>query len=314
MVPARGGVPPTASSPRSPLRQVMTDAPTFDLQSHSTHSDGELPPAGVVAAAAAVGVELLALSDHDTVAGVGEALRAARTTGIKLCPAVEISALDAAGADLHILGYLIDIEEPRLLDRLERYRADRERRTQAMVAAIRDAGFEVDERPLTERARAGNAIGRPHIAHAVTSHPANSERLAEEGIGDASSFLGAYLTEGSPGFRPREVPTVNEAIAAIHEAGGIAVWAHPFWDLADTSQVLATLDRFIGWGIDGVEAFYLTHTAEQTRALADHCAARDLLRTGSSDFHGPNHRLLSSFRAFSLYGLTPELGAIGDHL
>jgi predicted metal-dependent phosphoesterase TrpH len=290
----------------------MTYAPTFDLQSHSSHSDGELTPAGVVEAAAAAGVELLALSDHDTVAGVREALDAAGSAGVGLCPAVEISALDAAGADLHILGYRIDIEDPTLLDRLERYQADRERRTQAMLTAIRGAGFEVDERPLTARAEAGNVIGRPHIAHAVTSHPANSQRLAEEGIGDASSFLGAYLTEGSPGFRPREVPTVNEAIAAIHDAGGLAVWAHPFWDIADTTVVLATLDRFIGWGIDGAECFYLTHTAEQTRALADHCAARDLLRTGSSDFHGPNHRLLSSFRAFSLYGLTPELGAIAD--
>jgi predicted metal-dependent phosphoesterase TrpH len=288
----------------------MTDAPTFDLQSHSRHSDGALPPAGVVEAAAAAGVELLALSDHDSVDGVGEARLAAERAGIRLCPAVEISALDPAGADLHILGYLIDVEDPALLSELERYRADRERRTRAMVQALRDNRFEVEEQILAERARSGKAIGRPHIAQAVTSHPANAQRLAEAGLSDASSFLGAYLTEGAPAFRPRELPTVKEAIETIHRAGGLAIWAHPFWDIEDAPEVLATLERFAAWGIDGAECFYITHTAEQTKTLVDACAGRDLLRTGSSDFHGPRHRLLSAFRAFSLYGFTPELGPI----
>lgn len=290
----------------------MTEAPTFDLQSHSRHSDGELDPAEVVAAAARAGVELLALTDHDTVAGVSEAASAAKGAGIRLCPAVEISAVDAAGGDLHILGYLVDTADPGLLDDLERYRADRERRTQAMVTALEESGFELDQGPLADRARAGKTIGRPHIAQAVTSHPANARRLAAEGLTDASSFLGAYLTEGRPGFRPRELPTVPEAIDTIHRAGGVAVWAHPFWDIEDPGEVLATLDRFTGWGIDGAECFYITHTADQTRALVEACAAGSLLRTGSADFHGPHHRLLSSFRAFSLYGLSPELGAIGN--
>lgn len=290
----------------------MSDAPRFDLQSHSRHSDGELTPTGVVEAAAAAGVKLLALSDHDTVAGVAEAQSAAQRSGIRLCPAVEISSLDVAGADLHILGYLIDIEHPDLLHALERYRADRERRTRAMVDALSDLGFEVDERFLAERARSGKTIGRPHIAHAVTSHPGNAGRLSDEGIGNASAFLGAYLTEGKPGFRARELPTVAEAIDTIHRSGGVAVWAHPFWDVPDPHQVLETLERFAGWGIDGAECFYVTHSAEQTRVLVDHCTENGLLRTGSSDFHGPSHRLLSSFRAFSLYGLSPDLGAVAS--
>lgn len=288
----------------------MSPAPTFDLQSHSHHSDGELAPAGVVEAAAAAGVELLALSDHDSVDGVAEAQAAADRVGIRLCPAVEISALDAAGADLHILGYLIDVEDPALLSELKRYRADRERRTQAMVLALREAGFEVDEQTLDERAKRGETIGRPHIAQAVTSHPANADRLAEEGLEDASSFLGAYLVEGSPGFRTRELPTVPDAIETIHRAGGVAVWAHPFWDIEDPEAVLEALERFAGWGIDGAECFYVTHTAEQTKTLVDACSARRLLRTGSADFHGPRHRLLSAFRAFNLYGFSPELGPI----
>ncbi|MGE5617532.1 MAG: PHP domain-containing protein [Candidatus Woesearchaeota archaeon] len=288
----------------------MTDAPTFDLQSHSRHSDGELAPAEVVEAAAAAGVELLALTDHDSVAGVAEALTAAERLGIRLCPAVEISAVDAAGADLHILGYLVDVEHPGLVAELERYRADRERRTDAMVQALRESGFAVDEQILAERARTGKAIGRPHIARAVTSHPANARRLAKEGLTDFSRFLGAYLTEGAPAFRPRELPTVNQAIETIHRADGLAVWAHPFWDIEEPEKVLETLERFAVSGIDGAECFYVTHTAEQTKTLVNACSSRGLLRTGSSDFHGPDHRLLSAFRAFSLYGFTPELGAI----
>lgn len=286
--------------------------PTFDLQSHSRYSDGELSPAEVVGAAGAAGVELLALSDHDTVDGVGEALAAARRTGLRVCPAVEISALDRAGADLHILGYRIAIEDPNLLGALERYRGDRERRMAAMVAALQESGFELDQADLGRRAHEGKPVGRPHIAAAVVSHPANQHRLSQEGLADTSAFLAAYLTEGAPAFRPRQVPTVSQAVETIHRAGGLAVWAHPFWDVADPGEALATLERFRVLGMDGVECFYITHTAEQTTLLVERCAEHGLLRTGSSDFHGPSHRLLSAFRAFSLYGLSPALGAIAQ--
>jgi 3',5'-nucleoside bisphosphate phosphatase len=289
----------------------MSDAlPTFDLQSHSRHSDGEFPPAEVVSAAASAGVELLALTDHDTVDGVSEAAAAAERMGISLVPAVEISAIDEAGPDLHVLGYLIDERDPTLRERLEGYRADREWRTQAMVSALRELGFELDERPFERRVRAGKPIGRPHIAQAVVAHPANAERLAKEGLTEAESFLGAYLVTGRPGFIPRRLPTVAQAIDAIHEAGGVAVWAHPFWDIAEPGDVLAAIDRFQADGLDGVECFYLTHTREQTALLARRCAETELLSTGSSDFHGPGHPLMSAFRAFRTYGLSPQLGPI----
>jgi predicted metal-dependent phosphoesterase TrpH len=286
------------------------DVPTFDLQSHSRHSDGELTPTAVVDAAASAGVELLALTDHDTVGGVEEAAAAARRIGIRLVPAVEISAVDQLGADLHILGYLIETNAPALIERLETYRADRERRTEAMATTLRELGFQLDGGPLETRAAAGKPIGRPHIAQAVVAHPANAERLAAEQLTEPSAFLAAYLIEGRPAFRPREHPSVPEAIAAIHEAGGLAVWAHPFWDVADPDQVLDAIDRFRAAGIDGVECFYLTHTPEQTALLANRCAEEGLLSTGSSDFHGPTHRQMRAFRAFSTYGLSPHLGPI----
>jgi 3',5'-nucleoside bisphosphate phosphatase len=288
----------------------MSAGPTFDLQSHSRHSDGELAAGEVVAAAATAGVELLALTDHDTVDGVREAADAADRLGIRLVPAVEISAVDRSAPDLHILGYLIDDLDPRLRERLALYRADRTRRTAATVTALTELGFAVDVETLSRRAQAGKPIGRPHIAQAVVTLPANADRLAAEGLADRSAFLGAYLTMGSPAFRPRELPSVPAAIEAIHGAGGVAIWAHPFWDISAPDEVLDALERFRAHGLDGVECFYLTHSAEQATLLAHRCAELGLLSTGSSDFHGPRHPLMSAFRTFETYGLRPELGPI----
>jgi predicted metal-dependent phosphoesterase TrpH len=281
---------------------LSAQAPTFDLQSHSLHSDGALAPQSVVATAAASGVELLALTDHDTVDGVPEASRAARDHGLTLVPAVEISATDRGEHDLHVLGYAIEHRDLALAERLRGYRADREHRARRMAAKLRELGFELEERVLTERETRGKSIGRPHLAEAVVTHPANAERLAREGI--------AYLIDGRPAFVPRAAPSVSESIDAIHAAGGVAVWAHPFWHGERPADVLATIERFQAVGLDGVECFYKTHSRKQAELVADRCADLGLLITGSSDFHGPAHREFSRFRAFSTYGRAPVLGPI----
>jgi predicted metal-dependent phosphoesterase TrpH len=301
----------------------------FDLQSHSTHSDGALSASEVVERAATAGVELLALSDHDTVSGVSEAVLAGERAGVRIVPAVEISAVDSGASvprELHILGYLIDHTDPAFEHTLAEFLADRERRTLRMAAGLREAGFELDERQLSTRVAAGQPIGRPHLAEAVLSAPANAERLQNEHIDDIGSLIRGYLIEGRPAFRLRETPTVAEAVEAIHAAGGVAVWAHPFWDISDPDEVLATVERFRALpvdgaedpssdgaqtvSIDGLEAFYITHTQDQTELLAEHCAARGLLTTGSADFHGPDNRLFSRFLAFETYGIEPNLGPI----
>lgn len=290
--------------------------PAFDLQSHSTHSDGTLPPSEVVARAAGAGVELLALSDHDTVAGVTEAIAAGRSEGVRVVPAVEISSIDppeamaAHARELHILGYLIDHTGAAIAARLAEFLADREQRTLRMRDALREVGFELDEAELRARVGAGKPIGRPHLAAAVLGAPANAERLRREGIDDVGSLIRGYLIEGKPAFRLRRTPTVAEAIDAVHGAGGVAVWAHPFWDVTDPGEALAMVERFRRLGIDGVEAFYITHTREQTELLAKRCAELSLLSTGSSDFHGPENRQFSRFLAFETYGLQPNLGPI----
>jgi predicted metal-dependent phosphoesterase TrpH len=289
---------------------LSADPPTFDLQSHSLHSDGSLEPEGVVAAAAQAGVELLALSDHDTVDGVAAAADAAAGLGVRLVPAVEISSVDGDRQDLHVLGYLIDHRDPALLERLRTWRQDREYRAEAMADALRGLGYQVEDAELERRRAQGKPIGRPHLADAVVHHPANAARLQDEGLAERSAFLEAYLIDGKPAFRPRLKPTIAESIATIHDAGGVAVWAHPFWDVSDPGEVLAATERFRAVGLDGVECFYATHTREQVELLAEHCSAHGLLSTGSSDFHGPEHRLFSRFRAFSTYGRTPALGPI----
>jgi 3',5'-nucleoside bisphosphate phosphatase len=306
-----------------------TAAPRFDLQAHSTRSDGALEPAEVVAAAARAGVELLALTDHDTLAGVQEALRAGAESGVAVVPAIEISAIDApSGAtgdapsrgasesasarELHILGYLVDHTDVEFNETLAAFLADREQRTLRMAENLRNLGIELDRQAIDVRVSAGEPIGRPHLAEAALSHQANAQRLRAENIDDIGSFIKSYLIDGRPAFALRVTPTVAEAVQAIHAAGGVAIWAHPFWDIDGVEEVLATIERFRALGMDGVEAFYVTHTREQTELLAARCAELGLLSTGSADFHGPENRLFSRFRAFDTYGIEPNLGPIAQ--
>ena len=212
-------------------------APLFDLQSHSVHSDGALEPADVIAHAARAGVELVALSDHDTLAGVDEALAAGAELGIEVVAATEITIVDPVRDDLHLLGYRVDHNDAALLDLLARSRADRDGRAQRMADELRALGWALDDSILQAHAAAGLPIGRPHLAKAVLADPANAQRLAGEGLNDVGPVIVKYLIPGAPAFVARTMPAVPDAIAAIHDAGGVAVWAHPFWDLEDPALV-----------------------------------------------------------------------------
>ena len=290
----------------------MPDRPHFDLQAHSVHSDGSLAAAEVVERAAAAGVELFALTDHDTVDGVPEAAARARELGLRYSAAAELSAVHGGHEDLHVLGYELDVTDPDLIAILEDFRGDRARRIEAMAERLRELGFELDDTPLVARREAGKPIGRPHLADAVLAHPANAERLRAEGIEGKDELFPPYLVPGARAYVARSRPTVAEAIRVIHAAGGVAVWAHPFWDVDAPEEALATLDEFADAGLDGVECFYVTHTEEQTRLLHAHALRRGLLTTGSTDFHGPDHGRFSAFCGFDVHGLTVELGPIGS--
>jgi len=284
--------------------------PTYELQSHSLHSDGVLAPADVVANAASAGIEVLALSDHDTVDGVDEAIAAGAEHGVTIVPATEISAVFGRYEDLHVLGYGIDHHDAALAEKLLAARADRELRAERMAAKLEALGWRVEHSLLEQRRQAGKPIGRPHLTQAVLNHPANAGRLAEHGYDDVSAFLPDFLIPGKPAYLARTHPTVVEAIGWIHDAGGVAIWAHPYWDLDSDAEVLEAIDLFREHGLDGVECFYVTHTHEQTELLAQRCDELGLLKTGSSDYHGPEHRLFSRFGAFDAHGHAADLDAL----
>src|SRR5919107_137022 len=178
----------------------MPEQPSFDLQAHSVHSDGTLPAAEVVERAAAAGVELFALTDHDTVDGVPEAAVRAHELGMRFSPASELSAVHGGHEDLHILGYELDVDDPDLIATLHDFRGDRARRIEAMAERLRELGFELDDAPLRARREAGKPIGRPHLADAVLAHPANAQRLAAEGIAGPDALFAPSLVPGAKAY------------------------------------------------------------------------------------------------------------------
>jgi predicted metal-dependent phosphoesterase TrpH len=255
-------------------------------------------------------MRLMALTDHDTVDGVEEALAAARAHGLRCSPAAELSSVSGEFEDLHVCGYELRHDDRELRATLEDFRADRGRRIWAMADRLEELGFALDRTQLRARQAAGAPLGRPHLADAVLAHPANAARLRDEGIEGRNGLFPPYLVPGAAAYVARSRPTVEDAIDVIHTAGGVAVWAHPFWDIDTPPTVLAALDRFTAAGLDGVEVFYAAHDEAQTRLLHAACVERGLLRTGSADFHGPEHERFSAFGGFETYGLEPELGPI----
>ncbi len=258
----------------------------IELQSHSTVSDGQLAPAEVVAKAWEAGVTTLALSDHDAVAGVAEAAEAARGLGVELVPAIEMSCVHPYAEDLHVCGYWVDLEK--IGPACERAQQERVNRAGEIVEKLRGEGFELTLADAEREAGDALSIGRPHIARAAGAS------------GDLGPFFEEYLVPGAKAFVPRRWPTAEEAIALIREAGGVAVVAHPYWDIADPAEVE---DLIRSLGADGVETYYPTHSKEQTEHLLRLCEELGLLATASSDYHGPTHKTFAEFGAYDTYGL-----------
>jgi 3',5'-nucleoside bisphosphate phosphatase len=258
----------------------------IELQSHSTVSDGQLAPAEVVAQAWEAGVSTLALTDHDAVSGVPEAAEAAKGLGVELVPAVEMSCVHEYAEDLHICGYWVDLEV--LSPACERAQKERVNRAEEIIGRLRNWGFEVKLEDAIKEAGDALSIGRPHIARAAGA------------TGDLGPFFEEYLVPGGKAFVPRRWPTAEQAIALIHEAGGTAVIAHPYWDIDDPDEVE---DLIRSLKPDGIETFYPTHSEEQTKHLLELCDELDLIPTGSSDYHGPTHKTFAKFGAYETYGL-----------
>jgi 3',5'-nucleoside bisphosphate phosphatase len=265
-------------------------ATLIDLQSHSTVSDGELEPADVARSAAAAGVTTMALTDHDGIAGVRDAMAAADEAGIECVPAVEMSCVHKYSEDLHICGYWIDLDTiAPACDRAQQERIDRARR---IIEKLNSHGVEVTFEEAAAKAGAADAIGRPHIAKAAGAGP------------DLGPFFEEYLVPGAKAFVSRSWPSAEEAVKLIHEAGGVAVVAHPYWDVKDPDQVRDLVESLVrDAGLDGIETFYPPHTKAETEHCLALCEEFGLVATGSSDFHGPNHKSFPRWGAYQTYDL-----------
>ena len=252
----------------------------IDLHIHSTASDGSLPPAGVVDAARAGGLHIIALADHDTVAGVAPAQQAAYGF-LHVIPALELSTRHD-GTELHMLGYFVDLANPALVQYGERASTARALRMREMIERLAEVGVSIQfEEVLAAAGPRPHSLGRPHLARA----------MAQRGyVTNVSDAFDRYIGDDCPAFVPTRLMSPAEAIELIHAAAGVAVWAHPRAD-----QLAADLHRFVDWGLDGVECYRprVAHAdAERMVALA---LSSGLLVTGGSDWHGEWQGRLGEF-------------------
>jgi predicted metal-dependent phosphoesterase TrpH len=235
---------------------------------HSTVSDGLHSPAEVVRMARASGVDLIALTDHDAVEGIDEAMAAGARWGVAVLPGVEISAY-AGEVEVHILGYMIRHRDARLRDMLRHYRTARVRRAREMLARLAALGMPLSWERVQALAGRGST-GRPHVARA----------LLEEGyVSSVAEAFARYLRPGMPAYVPRDKASPAEVMAAIHAAGGLAVLAHP-WAVTDE------VARLAAQGLDGLEVFYAGYATNVTAYLRALATEQGLICTGGSDFHG----------------------------
>lgn len=247
----------------------------IDLHTHSAVSDGTESPSQLMHAAAAAGLDVVALTDHDTTAGWEEAADAVGRTGVSLVRGTEISTR-ASGISVHLLSYLHDPQDPALAEIFERSRGSRATRAQMMVERI-SADVDLTWEDVLEQAGEGATIGRPHIADALVVRGHAADR--------AAAFATLLHPSGPYYVRYWAAETV-EAIAAVRAAGGVPVMAHP--RASARGRVVATdvIRELAGAGLAGIEADHLDHTAEDREALRALAAELGLLVTGSSDYHG----------------------------
>ena len=247
----------------------------IDLHLHTTHSDGSLSPTGVLRLAHKAGVTALAITDHDIVSGIPEAIEVGAELGIEVVPGVEISSR-LGNSELHILGYFLHWQDQELHQRLAALRASRHSRNPQIIERLRALGLDVTYEEV--RALAGtDSVGRPHIARVL---------MDKQYVTSAKDAFDRYLADGRPAYVARELPKPEEAIAWIRAAGGVAVLAHPTWAKVSGEGLNTLLTTLKAEGLGGIEVHYSTHTRRQTTEYLELAKRLDLLITGGSDFHG----------------------------
>lgn len=240
-----------------------------DLHMHSTASDGSLAPSAVVQAAHAAGLSAIALTDHDTLAGLAEATAEGARLGVRVVRAVELSAHDGS-REIHILALHVGHSAP-LEASLSAFRDAREARAARIVDQLRSLGVTIFLDAVMAEAN-GGAVGRPHIARAM---------IRGGFVADSREAFDRYLAAGRPAFVDKQRLEIREAIDIIHAAGGLAIWAHP-----GSEGRRARLEPLVALGLDGVEILHPSHKSEDIKRLGALNEFFGLAASGGSDWHG----------------------------
>ncbi len=273
-----------------------------DLHCHSTVSDGWLSPTDVVRRAAANGVTLLALTDHDEVSGLDEAAAAARETELELVPGVEIS-VSFCGETVHIVGLGIDHREARLVAGLAQVRSGRSERAVRMAQALDAVGIRGALEGARALARNPELVSRAHFARHI---------VASGLMPDVSTVFRHYLAKGKPGYVEHEWARLEDAVGWILGAGGIAVIAHPARYRLSGAEMDSLFDRFIAAGGEAVEVVSGAHTPADVSRFANVARGRGLLASRASDFHGEHESAVDLGRCAPLPpDLTPVWSRLG---
>jgi len=251
-----------------------------DLHVHSTASDGAWSPTAVVRAAAAAGLTVLAVADHDTTAGVREAQAAGARCGVEVIPALEVTARDGS-LEVHLLGYGVDLDAPALRALEERAAQARRARVTAMLDRLEALGCPVTWEAVAAAAGGAVSVGRPHVARAM---------VAAGWVPTVDEAFARYLGEGRPAFVAGAFPSVAEAIAAIRAANGLAVWAHP-----PLEGLVPRWRRYRAWGLAGVEVWRPEVDPGWAERMARWALSDGLVVTGGSDWHRPGWRAIGDF-------------------
>lgn len=253
---------------------------TIDLQIQTTASDGKHSPRECVKMAAEQGLRVIAITDHDTIGGVEEALRAGEEFRVRVIRGIEIS-VEEHGA--HILGFGIDEKNPELLAYCEEAKLRRIEGAQKMIENLKNAGFFVEWSGVLKEA-AGGVVARPHIARAILNRPENKEKLG--GASTVHEFIEKFLGNESPYYVKRSHIAAKDAIVLIHGAGGVAVWSHPAIHFQNSYDDLENfLKELTSWGINGMEVFTPSHTEDDMEFVQGLVQKYGLLKTAGSDFH-----------------------------
>lgn len=245
-----------------------------DLHVHTSASDGTQTPAQVVLLGKKMGLEAVGITDHDTLEGLVPALQAGRELSFEVIPGVELST-EEYGVEIHLLGYLVNLNCRDFLVRLRQLRARREERAVKMVRRLQELGVPITFQQV--QAVAGKAaVGRPHVARVL---------VGEGFAGNIKEAFDRYIGKGCPAYVPRFKYAPREAVQMIIRAGGVPVLAHP--GLADADRIIPEL---VQAGLKGLEVYYPAHSEQQIEHYLALCDQYGLIPTGGSDYHGPGHK------------------------